>query len=54
LGIELLDKGAQRLGIYLGATEREKFLLYFQLIQEWNQKINLVSYHDQDQLYRQH
>lgn len=54
MGIDLLNKGAQGLGIYLGATERKKFLLYFQLIEEWNQKINLVSYHDQDQLYRLH
>ena len=54
MGIDLLCKSAQELGIYLGERERERFLLYLQLIEEWSQKINLVSYHDQDELYELH
>lgn len=54
MGIDLLCKGAQELGIYLGEREKERFHLYLELIEEWNQKMNLVSYHDQDELYELH
>lgn len=54
MGMDLLCRSAQKLGIYLGERERERFHLYWQLIEEWSPKINLVSYHDQDELYERH
>ncbi|MGI5927356.1 MAG: 16S rRNA (guanine(527)-N(7))-methyltransferase RsmG [Thermacetogeniaceae bacterium] len=51
---KILVRGAKEIGIQIGGSELEKFKLYSQLIKKWNEKINLVSYPDEEELYRLH
>jgi len=51
---KILVSGAERIGIRIGDLELEKFKRYSQLIRHWNQKINLVSFSGEEELYRLH
>ncbi|HHW28525.1 MAG TPA: 16S rRNA (guanine(527)-N(7))-methyltransferase RsmG [Syntrophomonadaceae bacterium] len=51
---KILVSGAEGIGIQIGGSELEKFKRYSQLIKYWNEKINLVSCPDEEELYRLH
>jgi len=44
--MELLLRGCSQLGLTLSATQVEQFRLYFDLLVDWNQKINLTAIDD--------
>lgn len=51
---KILISGAKEIGIRIGESELEKFNKYSQMIKYWNEKINLVSYHHEEELYMLH
>ncbi len=42
------------LGIDITETQKQQFRLYFELLVEWNQKVNLTAITDQEQVYLKH
>ncbi len=52
--IKVLEQGAKRLGILLDEEKCRKFCEYAMLIQEWNKRMNLVSFREMEDLYRSH
>ena len=44
--VNTLIDGAKTLGIYLTKDKEDKFILYKELLKEWNQKINITSITD--------
>ena len=54
VSMELLITGAREIGLNIGEEEQQKFLAYCELIKEWNKVINLVRYHNEEELFRAH
>jgi 16S rRNA (guanine527-N7)-methyltransferase len=51
---EVLTRGAKALGIELSPRQVEQFLLYTELLLEWNDKFNLTSIDDQEEIAVKH
>ena len=51
---ELLYTNANTLGIFLSDAELEKFERYFNLLIEWNKKINLTAITDEEGVINKH
>ena len=52
--MDLLLKGAPRLGLELGNREIEQFLRYKELLKEWNTKINITAITDDEEIDVKH
>jgi 16S rRNA (guanine527-N7)-methyltransferase len=52
--IDMLDKALHHLGIENSSQVIEKFKIYEQLLLQWNQKINLISKHDEERIVPRH
>ncbi|ONI39316.1 16S rRNA methyltransferase G [Candidatus Epulonipiscium fishelsonii] len=50
----MLKTGAQQIGINLSETQIEQFLLYKDLLIEWNNKINLTTIIDEEEIIKKH
>lgn len=51
---ELLIDGAKQLGITLSETQVEQFMRYKELLQEWNQKMNLTAITEDREVMTKH
>ena len=52
--MEILSKGAARLGLELGDTQLKQFERYMSLLLEWNEKINLTAITEKDEILVKH
>lgn len=52
--IEVLEKGLIELKINLNDKQKESYLAYFQLLDEWNQKINLTAIKEPEEVAIKH
>lgn len=52
--LNLLEEGAQALGVELGPEERRKFGVYLEQLLLWNRKVNLISRRDERRIALQH
>lgn len=51
---DLLEKGIQELGLEAGKGQLEKFILYKNLLKEWNEKINITAIVDDEEIISKH
>lgn len=52
--IKTLEDGFKQLNIPYGNKTEEKFIKYRELLKEWNQKINITSIEDDEDIYIKH
>ena len=52
--MDLLVQGCEELGLTLSETEVKQFRLYFEMLAEWNQKINLTAIDDESGVQTKH
>lgn len=52
--INMLKEGARLYGIELSDTQVEQFMIYKNLLQEWNEKINLTAITDDEGIIKKH
>ena len=52
--MEALRKGCRELGIALSEKQEQQFMKYYQLLLEWNQRVNLTSITDYDDVINKH
>ncbi len=52
--MELLQTGAEQLGLHLDARQIERFQLYYEALVEWNKRANLTSVVDEEGVQRRH
>ncbi len=48
------DKGLEELGIVLTDAQREQFLLYYEMLVEWNERMNLTAITDWEDVVTKH
>ncbi len=53
-GFDRFDKGLEELGIVLTDTQREQFLLYYKMLMEWNERMNLTAITDWEDVVTKH
>lgn len=51
---QLLKESAQKIDIILSESDIEKFIIYMELLKEWNQKINLTAIEDDEGIIIKH
>lgn len=54
MSIEWLSEKLSEQGIELSNTQKEQFQKYYQLLVEWNKKMNLTSITDEHDVYLKH
>lgn len=54
MDIELFQKSLEEKGIYLSSRQIEQFDLYFNMLVEWNEKMNLTAITDRPGVYLKH
>lgn len=54
MSVEWLSKKLSEHGIELSETQKEQFQTYYQLLVEWNQKMNLTSITEEHDVYLKH
>lgn len=54
MDIELFQKSLEEKGIYLSSRQVEQFDLYFNMLVEWNEKMNLTAITDRPGVYLKH
>lgn len=52
--MEVLRKGCKELGIILSEKQEQQFMKYYQLLLEWNQRVNLTSITDYEDVINKH
>lgn len=52
--MEVLRKGCKELGILLSEKQEQQFMKYYQLLLEWNQRVNLTSITDYEDVINKH
>ena len=52
--MEVLRKGCRELGILLSEKQEQQFMKYYQLLLEWNQRVNLTSITDYENVINKH
>ena len=54
MSVEWLSKNLSEHGIELSETQKEQFQTYYQLLVEWNEKMNLTSITEEHDVYLKH
>lgn len=54
MSVEWLSKKLSEHGIELSETQKEQFQTYYQLLVEWNEKVNLTSITEEHDVYLKH
>ena len=54
MSVEWLSKKLSEHGIELSETQKEQFQTYYQLLVEWNEKMNLTSITEEHDVYLKH
>ncbi len=52
--LPLLAQGAQQMGFTLSASQLEQFQLYYEMLTDWNSRINLTSITEYEEVQRRH
>lgn len=51
---DLMCKAAQDVGLELSKEQYEKFIIYKNLLQEWNEKVNLTAITEDEEIIKKH
>lgn len=51
---ELLQKEAEKINVMLTEKQAEQFVLYYQLLREWNEKMNLTAITEPEEVVQKH
>ncbi|SFD19058.1 16S rRNA (guanine(527)-N(7))-methyltransferase RsmG [Clostridium uliginosum] len=51
---DLMAKAAQDVGLELSKQQYEKFIIYKNLLQEWNEKVNLTAITEDEEIIKKH
>ena len=52
--LEYFDSGLAMMGLSLSERQKEQFLTYYELLVEWNRKINLTAITECREVLRKH